>query len=328
MIGSYGHAGYVLNSSAIGKNVELVAVARFGPDDQLRFVKTHKSIPRGLIVYDDYRKMLDEVCPDIVSVCMPLYRNAEASTAAAEHACHIFSEKPLATTFEDLDKLKESVNRNNVRIAAMLAMRGEPRFQAVKKTVSAGHIGEPILAFGQKSYPFGHRDNYYKQRETYGGSILWQAIHAIDFVSYCTGKDYARVCAMQSNMAHPTYPGMEDNGGIILEFAGGGTAIISFDYLRPRSDGVKRTWGDGRLRVVGSDGIVEIFSNPTRVVLTIPANETEVALPPERDVFAEFLASIRGEGASLVTAEESFRITEVALKAREAADTRQVLYLR
>ena len=62
-------------------------------------------------------------------------------------------------------------------------------------------LGRPILALGQKSYPFATRDDFYKTRRTYGGSIPWQAIHALDFLSYCCGKDYARVAAMQSSTA-------------------------------------------------------------------------------------------------------------------------------
>ena len=53
----------------------------------------------------------------------------------------------------------------------------------------------------------------------------------------------------------------------------------------------------------------------------------DVPLPSPRDLFAEFIASVRGEGEGLVGSEESFHITEVALKARQAADTGTVIPL-
>jgi len=327
MIGSYGHTGFVLRSLPKLKDVRLAAVARYGPDDPLRFLGRHPAVPKDTPVYDDYRRMLEEVRPDLVSVCMPLYRNAEASIAAAQQGCQIFSEKPLAISLEDLALLRRAVTDNGVRIAAMFGTRCEPAFQTVRKVVAEGRIGRPILATAQKSYPLGRRDEYYKKRETYGGSIPWQAIHALEFVSYCTGKDYRRVAAMQSNEAAAEYPEMEDNGGIVLELLGGGHAVIWFDYLRPKAEGVERRHGDDRLRIAGSEGIVEIVDEGTRVILMTPTDVEEVPLEPGLDLFADFVSSIQGRGECPVSAEESFRITEVALKARQAADEGTVLDL-
>ncbi len=326
MIGSYGHTKIVLGSLPNLRDVALVAVARYGSEDKLPFVGKSKAAPAGTPVYDDYRKMLEEVHPDVVSVCMPLHRNAEAATAAATHGCHILCEKPLATTLEDLSILRSAVGKAGVKICAMFPMRGQPAFQAARKVVAEGRIGKPILAFGQKSYPFSKRDDTYRRRATYGGTIPWVAIHALEFVSYCTGQNYTRVAAMHSNISLAGYEA-EDNGGLLLGLSGGGHAIISFDYLRPMAEGVQRRHGDDRLRIAGSSGVVEIVEEGTRTVLMTPTDVQDVPLPSGRDLFTEFIASIRGQGQPLVTPEESFRITEVALLARQAADTGTVIDL-
>lgn len=323
LIGSYGHVGHVLDSKGMEK-VQLVAAARWGQDDPLGYLGKFPSAEKPAI-YDDYRKMIAEVKPDIAGVFMPLYRNAEASLAAVEAGCHVISEKPLATELSDLATLRKAASVAGREVVALLAMRGQPAFQAVRQVVQEGRIGEPILAGAQKSYPFNQRDEFYSKRETYGGSIPWQAIHAIDFVSYCTGKDYVRAAAMQSNAATPSRPGMEDNGGVLLEFAGGGHALISFDFLRPWGrEG--RKWGDDRLRIAGSEGIVEVVEEGTAVRLMTPQTVEDLPLGPGRDLFAEFVASLDG-AAGLISTEESFRMTEVALKARQAADDGQVVAL-
>ena len=327
MIGSYGHTDIALSSAALAGEVEVVAAARYGPDDALGFVGQSPGVPESTPIYDDYRTMLDEVRPDIACVCMPYYRNAEASIEAARRGCHVFAEKPLATTLEDLSALRSAVGEGGVRIAAMFAMRADPVFQTVRKVIDDGRIGRPVLASAQKSYPWGNRDKFYRTRETYGGSIAWQAIHALEFVSYCMGRDYVRVAAMQSNEAHSDYPGAEDNGGMLLQLAGGGHAVIRFDYLRPKADGVERRHGDDRLRIAGTDGVVEVIDEGTRVMLMTPTDVEEVALAARRDLFAEFAASLTGDSECIVTPEESFRITEVALKARDAADWGKIVDL-
>ena len=326
MIGSCGHSGTVLGSAALGLDVEFAAVARWGPDDPLPYVGTPGGAPAETPIYDDYRRMLDEVHPDIVGVFMPLHRNAEASIAAAEHGCHIIGEKPLATKLDDLAELRKAVEAAGVQVAAMMTMRAEAPYQAVRRAVAEGRIGEAILAFGQKSYPFANRGELYKRRETYGGSIPWAAIHAIDFVSWCSGKDYARVAAMHANTAHPERPGMEDNGGLLLEFVGGGHAAITFDYLRPWGK-AKRRWGDDRLRIVGTDGVVEIVREGACAVLVTPDADRELPLAPAPDFLAEFIAAVSGRGEGLITTSESFRATEVALKARDAADSGRIVEL-
>lgn len=334
IIGSYGHVGSVLGGVGKIPELEFVAAARWGPDDPLGFVGEHPAAGRGLPVYDDYRRMLAEVRPDVVGVFMPLYRNAEAAIAAVGAGAHVICEKPLATTLEDLSALRAAVTAAGVRIAALMEMRGQGVYQAIRQVVADGRIGEPILAYGQKSYPFAERDDYYKQRRTYGGSIPWAAIHALDFVSWCAGKDYRRVWATHSNAAHPSHPEMEDAGGILLDFAGpggskasGGHAMVSFDYLRPWSAGVRRPWGDERLRIAGSAGLVQLADGGKRVELTTPTDVIDVRLPPPRDLFAEFIAAIRGQGEGLITPAESLRATEVALKARQAADSGEAVEL-
>jgi len=325
VIGSYGHVNVVLrNPEAHG--VRVVAAARWGEDDKLGFLGKFTSAPDNLEVYDNYEEMLDHTQPDIAAVCMPLYRNAEAAITAAQHGCHIISEKPLATELADLDRLRKAVDDAGVRIAALFTARCEPAFQTVRQVVDEGRIGRVVLASGQKSYPFATRDDFYKDRRTYGGSIPWQGIHALDFISYCTAKDYTRVAAMAANDAHPTHGGMEDNGGLLLGLSGGGHAVVNFDYLRPWGS-AKRKWGDERLRIAGTEGVVELADGGSRVVLMTPDGEENVPLAPGRDLMAEFVASIRGQGQCVVTAKDSFRLTEVALKARDAADNGTVVDL-
>jgi len=326
LIGSTGHSNFVLNSQALGRDVDLVAAARSGPDDALPYVGQSPAAPAELPVYDDYRRMLDDVRPDLVGVFMPLYRNAEASIAAAEHGCHVISEKPLATTLADLDALRTAVAAAGTHVAALMTTRGEGLFRAARDAVQAGRIGEPVLAFGQKSYPFAHRGELYERRETYGGSIPWAAIHALDFVSWTAGQGYTRVAAMHANTAHPSHPGMEDNGGLLLALAGGGHAVISFDYLRPWGK-AERPWADDRLRIAGTEAAVEVLKATGRAVLTTPDGEEELTAGPDRDIFADFVAAVRGDGPNFITTAESLRITEVALKARDAADTGKVVDL-
>jgi predicted dehydrogenase len=321
MIGSYGHWRTVLDSLDKAR-LELTAVARWGADDPLHYLGRHPAVPATTEVFDDPVAMLEKVRPEIVGVFAPLYRLAEFSTAAAASGAHVISEKPLGTQREDLNRLRETAEKAGVAVVACHDMRCRPAFQAARLAVAQGRIGDPILASGQKSYPFADRDAFYKSRQTYGGSMLWQAIHAVDFIHYVTGKEFRRVWASASNAAHPTHPGMEDAGTAMFDLVGGGHACLWFDYLRPWGN-LERSWGDDRLRVAGSQGIVEIVDEGHRALLETPDAREELPLPEPVDLLSSFADSIRDDRACIITPEESFRITEVCLGARDAQDSGQ-----
>ena len=325
MIGTDGHVGTVLNGIPQIDGAALCAYAKSHPADSLDKVHKHPAFTQDTSVYDDYHDMLEAEGLDIVGICRPYYLNAEAVIAAAEKHIHIVSEKPVATTLEDLDALEAAVKRNGVRLTAMLGMRLSPPFQAARKAVAEGLIGEPILATAQKSYIFGTRPEFYKDRTTYGGSIAWVAIHAVDYTRWAAGLDYTRVSALHGNLAHPDYPDCEDHGGILFQFANGGTALVNLDYLRPDS---APSHGDDRLRIAGSEGVLEVKDLATRTELIRSGQHPrDLPLPEADDFLVDFVGELEGKGPHIIGPDEAVRVTRICLKAREAADSGKVLDL-
>lgn len=319
LIGRDGHYGILLNSIPRLKNVEWVAYARGEQGEDTAWVQKQRAWTEKTRVYADYHEMLEKEDLDVVAVCLPLYQNAGAAVEAARRGINVLAEKPAATTLEDLGRLEQAVREAGIHYSIMLNMRGMPIFQAAHKAVRAGAVGEPILLTGQKSYIWGRRRPwFYKQRKTYGGSIGWIGVHALDYMRWVSGQDFARVAAWESNKAHPDYPGCEDNVGLVFRLKNGGTATCHLDYLRPAN---APTHGDSRLRVVGSEGVLEVFEvgNRTNLISTKGTNG-DLPLPPAVDLFEKFVGAMRGQGEPLVSAEDSLSISRVCLKARDASD--------
>ena len=59
------------------------------------------------------------------------------------------------------------------------------------------------------------------------------------------------------NVGHPQYPLFEDFGDVMLR-GNGGSGYIRVDWFTP--DGLK-SWGDGRLTILGTEGFIEIRKN-------------------------------------------------------------------
>ena len=190
--------------------------------------------------------------------------------------------------------------------------------------------GEPgeDSAWVQKQFPGSSQtrvyENYHdmldkEERKTYGGTIPWVGIHALDYMRWVSGQEYSQVAAFEGNKAHPQTPGCEDHAGLLFRLANGGTATCHLDFLRPES---APTHGDDRLRIAGSEGLLEArdLDNSVRLI-SAKGHVGELPLAPHVDFFGAFIADLRGEGEPLVSAEDAFAITRICLRARDAADT-------
>ena len=322
LIGTDGHTSVILGSIQKLPGVELAAFAKSLPEDDASGIRRNRAFSERTRVYDQFEAMLEKEELDVVGVCLPYYRNHRASIAAARKGIHIVSEKPVATTLAGLADLKKAVAESGVRLTALMNMRCFPPYRAARKAVGDGLIGEPILLTSQKSYRFGaQRPWFYKELETYGGTIPWAGIHSIDYMRWTTGREYVEVSAWHGNRDHPDYPGFQDHAGVLFKLDNGGTAMSNLDYLRPES---APTHGDDRLRIAGSEGVLEVFGAEGRVsLIAASGGPRELELPEEVDFFADFMAELAGKGEHLISQEDAFRLTEVCLKARDAAQTGQ-----
>ncbi len=320
LIGTDGHTSVLLGTIARLPNVELTAFAKSLPDDDASGMKRNKAASPDIQIYDQFEEMLEKEELDVVGVCLPYYRNAEASMAAARKGIHIVSEKPVATTLDDLEALKKAVTQSKVRLTSLMNMRCFPAYRAARKAVQDGLIGEPILLTSQKSYRFGKsRPWFYKDMETYGGTIPWAGIHSIDYMRWTTGRKFVQVSAWHGNRDHGDYPGFQDHAGVLFKLDNGGTAMTNLDYLRPDS---APTHGDDRLRIAGSEGVIEVLGAENRVhLITAADGSRELELGEPVDFFADLLAELAGQGEHLISQEDAFRLTEICLKARDAAET-------
>ncbi len=316
LIGLDGHQGVLLNGCKKHPECEFAAICCSDPAKLDGFKKTE--LGRQARAYTDFREMLEKEDLDICGVCSINSEHAPALLELAKAKVHILSEKPLTTTLDDLAAVREAVEAAGVKLSMLLTMRFVPAYETARRLIAEGVIGTVALATSQKSYKLGNRPEWMRRRDTYGGTIPFVGIHALDLVRWCTGLEFVQGAAYHSNASHPDIRDMEDNASVLVRLANGASATARIDYCRPAA---APTHGDDRLRVAGDQGVVEVMDAGTRVVLITHEQEPhEVELPPEQDFFADFVADIKGERSHRIPAEDAFRMTEICLKLRDAAD--------
>jgi predicted dehydrogenase len=161
-----------------------------------------------------------------------------------------------------------------------------------------------------------------KKRETFGGTIPYIGIHVVDLLRFISGRDMVEAAAFHANTGFPEYGEMENNATISYRLDNGGTASVRLDYLRPEAAG---SHGDDRLRVAGSDGVVECIREEIMLMTDKRELHRVTALPQHAPLFVDFLDAIYNGTNPMLTAEECLRVTEIMLKTRDAADERRVV---
>jgi predicted dehydrogenase len=320
-IGGFGHTVCVYDDMMGFDKARLVGAAPAFEGEDISFNINHDLVTDDVKIYDDYKKMLAEVKPDVAIISTRLDVIPTVTIDAANAGCHLICEKPLAIDVATLEKVYEAVKSNNVKLTAMLTMRSENIFRAARKLYESGAIGEAVLCNGRKSYKYGTRPEWFGDRKLYGGTVAWIGIHAFDFINYITGLKFTNVAAMGGNFAHPERPECYDNVALCSTMSNGGHATVSVDYLRPMES---KTHGDDWVRVVGTKGVIESRGSNLTCTLHTAEAPVEVDLPQKSRMFREFMLSILGECEYEFEQEVSFELTHVCLCAEKSIDSGKV----
>lgn len=274
----------------------------------------------GITAYDSLDQMLDELQPNVISVGTVYAHQSPMIVQAIERGIPVVSDKPIAASWDALRAIEQAVAKHQAQVITEFDFRCRATFRAARAAVSDGRIGAPVLATAQKSYRFGTRADFYKRRADYGSTMLWIASHAIDAIAFTTGLDFASVTATHSNVSKPDYGDeFEDHCAAVYDLSPAGTAIVHADFLRPAK---APTHGDDRLRIAGSQGVLEIVGNQC-LLMTHDQPQRDIAPdhPGEPSYLPMLRAALLGETEWYSTA-ESLAIAGVLLASRDAADTK------
>lgn len=324
LIGLEAHASEILSPLKWLPDAELVSFAE--PSDSVleEFVK-NEAVKRARR-YRDYRLMLDKEKLDVVGICNSNSERAAAVLECIQRGIHVASEKPLAIRWEDLFKIKQALEKHPVHLTMLLPMRFAPVYLAMKQLVAQGEIGEPAQLSAQKSYKLGQRPPWYFKRETYGGTLPWIGIHMVDLMRWISGLEFLEVACFQSRVGFPQIGEMENVTGTIFSLSNGGVAILRMDYLRPET---APTHGDDRLRIAGTEGVIEYMAATGLVLLNNKGPARNIKdLPKSNPLFVQFLEAIYKDAPPPISLTDIFQTNAIVLSARDAGDKKQVLRIR
>lgn len=303
---------------------QLVSV--FAKEQDLLDIFT-KRYPQAKVVSTEKEILEDSSVQLVLTSGIPSER-APLGIRVMKSGKDFLSDKPGITTLEQLNAVRK-VQKETKRIYSILFSERFENRATVKagELVKAGAIGKVVQTIGMGPHRINTtvRPDWFFDKNKFGGIIADIGSHQCDQFLFFTGSTKAEVVTSQvGNLNHPEHPLFEDFGDVMLK-GDKGTAYIRVDWFSP--DGLK-SWGDGRLTILGTEGYIEIRKNidiankATGNNLYLVTNQetkyidcNDVELPFGKQLVDDILN--RSETA--MTQEHCFLATELAIKAQSYA---------
>ncbi len=323
LIGSSGHCGRALKIMSEDSECKLTSYAPTHPSESLERISRFSCVNEKTTSYKKYEELLNKEELDLVIVDSVYGFHGTVTLAALNKGIPVYCEKPLAKSIKELEEIESVAKRKDLPIVCMFETRSDPVVATAKKLINDGAIGEPILAFGQKSYRLGKRPEWYSDPELYVGTIPWVAIHAIDWTRYMTGFEFEEVSAISARTGPPGPKGLDIAGTIQFKCKEQGSVVITYDYLRPQE---APTHGDDRFRIVGTEGIIDSVEAEKRFhVILKDKGEVDVDMVETTPLFYQMVQALKGRGELPMSTEDAIASNKAALKGQEAITTGRTL---
>lgn len=320
MIGFEGHFGEAVHVARMSPQVTITAY-EISNEREVSRSKNLKELAQATR-YDDYRKLLKNEELDAVCICDQNWRRAESVIACLEAGVATAAEKPIALSIADTRRVQAAAEKTGTPLTMLLPMRFDPAYVVMKQIVDRGEIGDAVQLSGQKSYQLGQRPEWMMSREKFGGTIPYIACHTVDLLRFISGRDMVATAAFHANVGFPHVKEMENTAAISYQLDNGGTADVRLDYLRPEAGS---SHGDDRLRIAGTDGVIEYIGGEVTLMTDSKPKHVVTERPVVPSLFANFLDTVYNGAESMLKQEELFRVTEIVLRSREAADSGRVV---
>ena len=259
----------------------------------------------------DPASLLGDSAIDTIVVTTRHDSHAEWTVRALEAGKHVFVEKPLALSIEELDRVATAMASPSSLLCVGFNRRFAPLVRRAREAL-ADRTGPMVVSMMVNAGRLP-RDHWTQDSESGGGRIVGEACHFIDLARHVVGSPITR---LQVTTASAAGVPVEDVALLQLSFADGSVATIQ--YL---STGA-RDFPKERIELVVGGRIVRIdnFRKLEAWGVEGVASRWPSAQDKGHSALADaFVKSVRGQAAPPIPPDELLEVSRWSIRAAELA---------
>jgi predicted dehydrogenase len=205
-----------------------------------RMIGARKDLPEELADYprfQDFDQALRETRPDAVSINTWPNTHAEYAIRAMDAGCHVFMEKPIATTFEDAEAVVAKAREKDRKLVLGYILRHHPSWA---KFVEVGRtLGKPlVMRMNLNQQSSGPAWNWHKNLMESLTPLVDCGVHYVDVMCQMTRAKPVRVHGIGAKLSDETrqqnYGALQvafDDGSVGWYEAGWGPMMSEVAYF-------------------------------------------------------------------------------------------------
>ena len=203
--------------------------------------------------FDSLSSLLLETQPDAVAVATPSGLHAEQTIQIARAGCHVISEKPMATRWNDARRMIAQCDRSRVRLFVVKQNRTNSTLQLLKRALRKNRFGRifmvSINVFWTRTQEYYDSASWRGTWEFDGGALMNQASHYVDLLDWLFGP-VESVQAYTATLARDIE--VEDSAVIAVRWRSGALGSVNVSMLTyPRNL-------EGSITILGERGTARI----------------------------------------------------------------------
>ena len=185
-------------------------------------------------LYTNWEEMLAQEKLDLVHICTPHHLHEPQAIAAMEAGAHVFLEKPIATSLEEVDRMIAVAERTGRKMTVGHNQLFSAAHRAAMEQIRSGAIGSVFLVRSEgfsRSHVVGRgvSQQWRTQARAGGGGPLidngyHQVYTALNYVGSPAVRVYARIGRHVQDIE------VEDTALVLIEHANGATTSIQVGW--------------------------------------------------------------------------------------------------
>ena len=218
---------------------------------------------------------------DSVLVCTATNTHADVMVQLANAGMNIFTEKVLALTDEDCDRIAEAVERNGVKFVISLPWKYRSGPLTLKKVVDSGELGQINYLRFRNCHSGSVKnwlpEHFYNEEQCGGGAMIDLGAHGMYLTQWILGVPVTSVSAFtlaceRPDVAEKTTDRVEDNAVTVMTYPDGAIAVGETGFVSANDPVVFEVHGElGYVRMEGD--------RVTKRTAATGGQEVEVSVP-------------------------------------------------
>jgi myo-inositol 2-dehydrogenase/D-chiro-inositol 1-dehydrogenase len=327
-IGVGNRGSHLLRTMLKVPGIQVAAICDIDPDTLKAAMETARTAGHSPEAFTEYRRLLDRKDIDAVVIATPVDLHKEMAVSALEPGKHVYCEKPMALTPEEVRQVANAAHSAKGIFQAGFQLRHDPARAVSMNLVKSGKLGKVLFLQGYRNTGDLPRNTaWYFDRNRSGDNIVEQACHIIDLMIWAAGSHPLRAYGSGGvNLYRDEPPGRTtmDNYTVIYEFPDDVRLTFTHLYFDPPGfSGVKE-------RVFCAGGAIDLAA--ATWIARDKRGENRLEVPPAAPgdpatylSLASFIDNARGRKTPMNNADSARISTLAAMMGRKSIYERRVV---